>query len=407
MRRRAGSGLVMARDLRSFARLAQGLRSTDDLAWRLAMDNSAVLSALGKAWLARPFPAQARLRILLAYQASTLAAPQFYPFLRYGARFAARGIHFRAMPTEGLDPTKLPSKLDALFYQSDYRLAEGVLEESLARIKAARPDLRISYFDWFAPADIRFAARVEPWVDAYVKKCLFSDRARHIEPTQGHTNLNDYFTARYGVENPPRDWEVPEAIIPRLDLSPAFSTAPELIRLFEGDPPPESTRDIDIHARIASKGSPWYQHMREEAKAALVKNFADLRVIDSGRVSHAEFMDELHRARLCFSPFGYGEICWRDFEAIATGSVLVKPDMSHIAAEPDIYRPGETYIPVAWDLSDLNEKVRGLLADPARCRRIAEQAFAVVRDYLRGPALEQLAERLAAGRVDGDASPRA
>jgi hypothetical protein len=105
-------------------------------------------------------------------------------------------------------------------------------------------------------------------------------------------------------------------------------------------------------------------------------------------------MTELRRSKLCFSPFGYGEICWRDFEAIACGAVLVKPDMSHVRAQPDIYRPFETYIPVRWDLADLNDRVREALASPETQKTIADAAYATVRDHLRGPALEQLAARL-------------
>lgn len=388
----------MVLDMRALRQMFRSVRSADDLAWRMAMTGAPLVSTAGRAWLARPFPSHARRRILLAYQPGDLAATQYYAFLRYSRRFAAQGLHFRAAAAAGLVPDDLPAGLDALFFQSDYRLAEGVLAGQLSRIKSARPEVSISYFDWFAPTDVRFADRVEPYVDAYVKKSLFRDRARHAVPTQGHTALDDHYATRFDLDNPPRDWIVPHAIISRLDLSPAFHTAPELIHLFEGEPPPEGARDIDIHARIASKGTAWYSRMREEAKAALLDNFADLKVVASGRVSHDAFMDELHRAKICFSPFGYGEICWRDFEAIATGSVLVKPDMSHIEADPDIYVPGETYVPVAWDFSDLDEKIRALLADAPRRRRIALQAFAVLHDHLQGDALERLAERLAMGK---------
>ncbi|WP_404714028.1 glycosyltransferase [Sphingomonas sp. MMS24-J13] len=206
--------------------------------------------------------------------------------------------------------------------------------------------------------------------------------------------MDDHYSARFHLENPPRTWTIPPEIIPKLTLGPAFHTAPNLIALFEGELPPETQRDIDLHARIATGGTPWYSAMRQELKAAVSDHFGDLTVASEGRVSYVEFMRELGRSKLCFSPFGYGEVCWRDFEAIAAGSVLIKQDMGMVAADPDIYRADETYVPVAWDFSDLDAKVRALLADPARRRRIAERAFAVVRDHLRGPALEQLIARL-------------
>ena len=30
------------------------------------------------------------------------------------------------------------------------------------------------------------------------------------------------------------------------------------------------------------------------------------------------------------SPFGFGEICYRDFEAMLNGACLIKPDVSHL-----------------------------------------------------------------------------
>ncbi|WP_404714027.1 hypothetical protein [Sphingomonas sp. MMS24-J13] len=62
---------------------------------------------------------------MLAYQAHQLAAPQFYPFLRYSRRFAAKGIHFRALPADALTAASLPPNLDALFLQSTYTPAKG------------------------------------------------------------------------------------------------------------------------------------------------------------------------------------------------------------------------------------------------------------------------------------------
>ena len=86
----------------------------------------------------------------------------------------------------------------------------------------------------------------------------------------------------------------------------------------------------------------------------------------------------------------------RWLSAILAGSVLVKPSMEHLDCFCDIYRPGETYVPVNWDLSDLDAVIARMIADPAECRKIAERAYAVVRDYLAGPRLADLLARLTA-----------
>jgi hypothetical protein len=67
-------------------------------------------------------------------------------------------------------------------------------------------------------------------------------------------------------------------------------------------------------------------------------------------------------------------VCYRDFESVIGGNVLVKPDMSHIETWPDIYRNDESYVPVAWDGSDLLERVSDLLDHTERMRAISRSA---------------------------------
>ena len=102
------------------------------------------------------------------------------------------------------------------------------------------------------------------------------------------------------------------------------------------------------------------------------------------------------RSRICVSPYGFGEICWRDFEAILCGCVLVKPDMGHVRSHPDVYVPGVTYVPVQWDYADLEEVCASCLADEPRCVRIVENARRALLESLE-PAwfLDRFGELLA------------
>jgi hypothetical protein len=83
----------------------------------------------------------------------------------------------------------------------------------------------------------------------------------------------------------------------------------------------------------------------------------------AGKVSKKNYQQEIKQVSAVLSPFGYGEICFRDFEAIRNGCVLVKPDMSHVDTWPNVYRPFETYLPVDWSGNDILEKVDTLLGD--------------------------------------------
>jgi spore maturation protein CgeB len=87
------------------------------------------------------------------------------------------------------------------------------------------------------------------------------------------------------------------------------------------------------------------------------------------------------RSKVVFSPFGWGEVCFRDYEAVACGCLLVKPSMSHVATSPDIFVPDQTYVPVKWDFSDLCQKIEFYLSRPDEASRIAENAHRVLSTY--------------------------
>jgi hypothetical protein len=75
------------------------------------------------------------------------------------------------------------------------------------------------------------------------------------------------------------------------------------------------------------------------------------------------------------------------------GCLLVKPDMGHIRTEPNIFVPGETYVPVRWDFSDLPEVCARYLADNVARKAITARAYQVLVDYYRSHNALQRFER--------------
>ncbi len=68
---------------------------------------------------------------------------------------------------------------------------------------------------------------------------------------------------------------------------------------------------------------------------------------------------------------------------MAYGCLLFKPSMDHVESRPDIFQAFETYVPVAWDFSDLGEKLDHYLAHPEESARIIGRARQVLRESLR------------------------
>ncbi len=129
------------------------------------------------------------------------------------------------------------------------------------------------------------------------------------------------------------------------------------LRAAHRSPPPTAEKDIDVVCRASVPTDTWLHSLRSTVipqMDSLRNSYAVL--TPDQHVAQDAYYQEMLRSRICFSPFGYGEICWRDFEAILCGCVLVKPDMSHVETAPNVFVPNETYVPVRWDYQDLADR---------------------------------------------------
>lgn len=258
---------------------------------------------------------------------------------------------------------------------------------------------RIAYFHDDAGGAIPRLG-VLPYVDLLYHKALFRDRSLYKRPIEGKELYSEYFRRHFGVVDPPgnaravaRDdaelaklrlsWNVGVGDFPRAKFRQragvAFARAfgPRLAKLFyaPGTSPLElpplpargpalRARSIDLHARLGMNGTPSLIEQRKQ----LLDRLEQLRSrfnVATGPVAQRLYNRELLESRLVLSPFGWGEVCLRDFEAVRAGAVLVKPDMAHLETWPDIFEAGRTYLPIAWDGSDLPEVVENVLSRPA------------------------------------------
>jgi len=92
------------------------------------------------------------------------------------------------------------------------------------------------------------------------------------------------------------------------------------------------------------------------------------------RVSRAKYYREMKESKVVVSPFGWGEINNRDFEAFIYGCLLVKPSMNHLETFPHFFQDGETFLSYNWDLSDMTEKIDDAVANYPQYLEIAKNA---------------------------------
>ncbi len=269
---------------------------------------------------------------------------------------------------------------------------QGLLEHLRDRYE------RIVYFDDFDAVDTVSTSALE-LADLYYKKQIARDRESYLKPLPGSRRFRAWYQREYGIEEESlsRPAVAPQHL-EKLRLAWNFGIGfyPRKLRLraaqwLEQRLGPRAMRPavrrpgwLPSQARESFVSARFARSFESEALACQRRVFQQVIGDDpgfrTGRLDRKDYNRELLRARVTLSPFGYGEVCFRDFEAVSSGSTLVKPEMSYVETWPDVYRAGETCEYVRWDGSDLLETCRGLLDDGARARRLAENAFDAFRD---------------------------
>ena len=264
---------------------------------------------------------------------------------------------------------------------------------------------RLVYFDDFAdPREVN--AAVFPFVDAYFKKQLLRDTTGYLRPVYGKTLFAEYYHQHFGIDDHP-EMIAPalnQAAVAKLRLSwnmglgsyPRSRWVKRFVRLVEpfAGPPglrpffrtPLRVRSSDnkvprVSARLGINFDRNTLVFHRRLYQKVLEERPDLYL--TGRVSLEQYNRELRQVRATFSPFGFGEVCFRDFEAIVNRSVLIKPRMDHVLTWPDVYVSDKTYVPVSWDGSDLVDRTESTLGNLAASKRLAANALEALHDGYR------------------------
>jgi len=99
------------------------------------------------------------------------------------------------------------------------------------------------------------------------------------------------------------------------------------------------------------------------------KNFSEVSI---GIVSKKQYRENLKNSKAIFSPFGMGEICFRDFEAFISGATLIKPKIDHIDSWPKLFHKNNTYLPLSWEIEKWDSEITDILSDNGRMLDIAK-----------------------------------
>lgn len=328
-----------------------------------------------------------------------------FPVLRYRDRLRKEGIHVSVYE----DYTPGLKDCDVLILDSKYYIDWwGGKEEELFEELASFADA-VERVLWFDTSDStgHLQTPVLDHVDGYYKNQLLADRREYTEPLYGQRLFTDYYHRRHDVTDRNESYldPVEDRYLDKLHVSWNFGLAdhsllrPLVYRMSKRLPSwafdklpwdryfgapgywtaPERERRTDLSARFGTTYDRETIEYQRELAETILSDYAD-----TDFVGRWAYWRELRDSKLVVSPFGWGEPCYRDFEAFLAGCILVKPRMDHLETWPPVYEEGETMISVSWDLDDLGSTVESTLDDYEENRDIAERGQERYRRYLVG-----------------------
>jgi len=331
-----------------------------------------------------------------------------FPLIVWRRQLAAAGVEVRLCNDLSDGLTDCDAVLvDSKFHRDRWREdAEGVLQE----LQSLADRTTLIYCDT-TDSTGWVQSEVLPIVDLYLKSQLLRDRSGYLKPFYGHRPYTDYYHRRYGVEDDVPEWSRPvadPASLAKLRLSWNSGLAdyslfgPYRMALYMRLPlrgllrfpapvaGPGGARPHPVTSRFATRYARntvgWQRQQIHQKLAGRVQ---------TRKIGRRLYFDELKRSKVVISPFGFGEITLKDYEAILNGALLLKPDMSHMTTWPDLFEAGRTMLTHSWDLNDLHSELERAIGGFDSYVDLAEEAQVRYRRHTTDAGAAQLfADRL-------------
>lgn len=289
-------------------------------------------------------------------------------------------------------------------------------EEKLAFLREIKP--KAGRLLWFSERDSAGFTEFEvlPFVDQYLSKHIYKNLEDYNQSFYFNRKYVDYYAKLLDLKREPFHaneplkkyeehqhkiglwWNIAYnnvGLLPRwrwlantyiFNKNPTFPT-PEISDS-------ASNRDIDLHALFIIKEQRGHVNIQRRFSLQKLKELEKVNMPPiTKRLSLNKYMDFMRRSQCVYSPFGWGEICYRDFASFLTGSCLLKPDLSDIHTWPNIFQANYTYVPIQWDLEDLEEKLEYFLAHHEEREQIAFNGYKEYISLWENNGIQKLLER--------------
>ncbi len=219
-------------------------------------------------------------------------------------------------------------RADAIVLMTSWRDPADAVIAAVQDLRRLPYQARILFFDYYAPTSSPHWS-VLPYVDLYVKRQILRDRNLYQGDLAGGFVFTDFLVRKMGYNldgwhsGPRPDAQQITQAVPgwNLGVTPRFRRLLRISRLLPGR---WRNRPLAVHRRFlpppSTRPREWYDQYREYALRVSDSLQPRWRCTSGDRVGRKRYLWELMRSKVVLSPFGWGELCFRDYETVACGA---------------------------------------------------------------------------------------
>lgn len=247
-------------------------------------------------------------------------------------------------------------------------------------------------------------------VDIYLKNQIYKNKNIYLKPLYGRRIFTDYYHKQFRIEDENFEKSIPvnnKKNLKKIKISwnsyfSNYSIYGDLkILLYKFFPfkfflniphvfKCKNNKQNDVSCRMGLKYSKETVSFQRKKINEMLKSSYSFK-----KVSKIDYFKELKNSKILISPFGYGEINLKDFEAFFYNCLLFKANMDHLETWPNFYLKDKTYIDFNWNLDDFQNKLDHIIRDFERYSEIANYTNNLYNSYLHDEKyLEEFCLRL-------------
>ena len=210
-------------------------------------------------------------------------------------------------------------------------------------------------------------------VDVYWKGQILKNKKEYMKPHYGGRLFTHYYNKRYKIKDSKKQFSEPvkdKKLLKKIKISWNMGLCDygklghikqKLFSIFKSKMfinnsrnyfLPNSKRKFNLCCRIGTDYQRETVQFQRKRISGLLKRY-----VETSKIPRFKYLNEIKISKYVISPFGWGELCPRDFETFIYGAILIKPDMKTIDTWPDWYISKKTYLSLKWDFSDFKDQI--------------------------------------------------